>query len=185
MSGRGYGPRASLARSDDSDINLDCIGLRDALPVRERRNSTKRSQKLTLRKAPHCRHQTGPNQASATAVVAGLNSRAGPSPIPVWSTLNGHWLVAVVSNLFDMRTSITCLRRSDDADADHGVVAFASENSRGEIRCAHQTARPTGVHTRALAPRREITAWTSRCRRDRDRTSCTSCGRSRCPCRRR
>ena len=36
---------------------------------------------------------------------------------------------------------MTCLRRSDDADADHGVVAFASENSRGEIRCAHQTAR--------------------------------------------
>jgi hypothetical protein len=36
---------------------------------------------------------------------------------------------------------MTCLRRSDDADADHGFVAFTSENSRGEIRCAHQTAR--------------------------------------------
>jgi hypothetical protein len=40
---------------------------------------------------------------------------------------------------------MTCLRRSDDTDADHGVVAFASENSRGEIRCAHQTARATGA----------------------------------------
>ena len=186
MSGRGYGPRASLARSDDSDINLDCIGLRDALPVRERRNSAKRSQKLTLRKLSHCRHQTGPNQAPATAVVAGLNSRAGPSPIPVWSTLNGRWLVAVVSNLFDMRTSMTCLHRSDDADADQRrrrvrFRKFAWRNSM----CSPNSARDRRAHSRALAPRREITAWISWCRRDRDRTSCTSCGRSRCPCRRR
>ena len=149
MSGRGYGPRASLARSDDSDINLDCIGLRDALPVRKRRNSAKRSPKINVVKAaalpPTNRSQSGTGNCSRRR----LKFQCGAIAHSGLEHAQRPLARAVANNLFDMRTSMTCLGRPDDADADHGVVALASENERrrNSIRRPN-SARTCGAHNK-------------------------------------
>ena len=79
MSGRGYGPRAYLARFDDSDINLDCIGLRNALPVRALVKTESKINAVEV--VGFCRQMTArPNQTPANAAHAWLSSGAGRWP---------------------------------------------------------------------------------------------------------